>query len=80
MPVLLKISILTVGFSGIYLSCKQKWPVPNTLIGIVIGIVVWIFSYKGLQLYIVNFIKLSFLDSKKNLLVEDKAGILPKTL
>lgn len=66
---------ISTGFSGIYSVAKS---VPNALIGIVIGIVAWIFFTKDYN-YIVKFIKLQLPDSKKNLLVEIKQ-VFSKTI
>lgn len=66
---------ISTGFSGIFSVAKS---VPNTLIGIVIGIVAWIFFTKDYN-YIVKFIKLQLPDNKKNLLVEIKQ-VFSKTI
>ena len=66
---------ISSGFSGIYSVAKS---VPNTLIGVVIGIVAWVFFTKDYN-YIVRFIKLQLPDSKKNLLVEIKQ-VFSKTI
>ena len=59
---------ITSGFSGIYSVAKS---VPNTLIGLVIGIVAWVFFAKDYD-YIVKFIKIQLPAGKQNLLVEIK--------
>ncbi|MBD5082974.1 MAG: sporulation integral membrane protein YtvI [Clostridiales bacterium] len=66
---------ISSGFSGIYSVAKS---VPNTLIGVVIGIVAWVFFTKDYN-YIVRFIKLQLPDNKKNLLVEIKQ-VFSKTI
>lgn len=63
------------GVSGIYSFAKS---VPNTILGIAIGIIAWIFFTKDYN-YIVKFIKLQLPDSKKNLLVEIKQ-VFSKTI
>ena len=59
---------LTTGISGVYSVVKN---IPSVLIGVVIGVVAWIFFTKDYR-YIVNFIKLQLPDSKKNLLSDFK--------
>lgn len=59
---------LTTGISGVYSVVKN---IPSILIGVVIGVVAWIFFTKDYR-YIVNFIKLQLPDSKKNLLSDFK--------
>lgn len=66
---------LTTGVTGIYSVVKN---IPSALIGIVIGIVAWIFFTKDYN-YIVSFIKLQLPESKKNLLSEIKQ-IFSKTV
>lgn len=66
---------ISSGFSGIYSVAKS---VPNTLIGVVIGIVAWVFFTKDYN-YMVKFIKLQLPDNKKNLLVEIKQ-VFSKTI
>lgn len=66
---------LTTGVSGIYGVVKN---IPSVLIGIVIGIVAWIFFTKDYN-YIVHFIKLQLPDNKKNILSEIKQ-IFSKTV
>lgn len=66
---------LTTGVSGIYGVVKN---IPSVLIGIVIGVVAWIFFTKDYN-YIVRFIKLQLPDSKKNILSEIKQ-IFSKTV
>jgi sporulation integral membrane protein YtvI len=66
---------LTTGISGVYGFVKN---VPSVLLGIVIGIIAWIFftkDYNG----IVRFIQKQFPDGKKNLLVEIKQ-VFTKTI
>lgn len=59
---------LTTGISGVYSVVKN---IPSVLIGLVIGIVAWIFFTKDYR-YIVNFIKLQLPEGKKNLLSDFK--------
>lgn len=66
---------LTTGVTGIYSVVKN---IPSALIGIVIGIVAWIFFTKDYN-YIVSFIKLQLPEGKKNLLSEIKQ-IFSKTV
>ncbi len=66
---------LTTGVSGIYGVVKN---IPSVLIGIVIGVVAWIFFTKDYN-YIVHFIKLQLPDNKKNILSEIKQ-IFSKTV
>lgn len=66
---------LTTGVSGIYGVVKN---IPSVLIGIVIGIVAWIFFTKDYN-RIVRFIRLQLPDSKKNVLSEIKQ-IFSKTV
>ncbi|MDE6124214.1 MAG: sporulation integral membrane protein YtvI [Eubacterium sp.] len=66
---------ITSGVSGVYSVVKN---VPSALIGIVIGIVAWIFFAKDYN-YIVKFIKLQLPENKKNLLVEVKQ-VFSKTI
>ncbi|MGN1202771.1 MAG: sporulation integral membrane protein YtvI [Eubacterium sp.] len=66
---------VTTGVSGVYSVVKN---IPSALIGIVIGIVAWIFFTKDYR-YIVNFIKLQLPKDKKNLLSEIKQ-IFSKTV
>lgn len=66
---------LTSGVSGIYGVVRN---IPSVLIGIVIGIIAWIFFTKDYN-YIVNFIKLQLPANKKNILSEVKQ-IFSKTV
>ena len=66
---------ITSGVSGVYSVVKN---VPSALIGIVIGIVAWIFFTKDYD-HIVKFIRLQLPESKKNLLVEIKQ-VFSKTI
>lgn len=66
---------LTTGISGVYSVVKN---IPSVLIGVVIGIVAWIFFTKDYR-YIVNFIKLQLPEGKKNLLSDFKQ-IFSKTV
>lgn len=66
---------LTTGISGVYSVVKN---IPSVLIGVVIGIVAWIFFTKDYR-YIVNFIKLQLPDGKKNILSDFKQ-IFSKTV
>lgn len=59
---------LTTGVSGIFGVVRN---IPSILIGIVIGIIAWIFFTKDYD-YIVNFIKLQLPEGKKNILSEMK--------
>lgn len=59
---------LTTGITGVFSVVKN---IPSVLIGIVIGIVAWIFFTKDYD-RIVNFIRLQLPDGKKNLLSEIK--------
>ncbi len=68
-------SSLTTGVSGIYGVVKN---IPAVLIGIVIGVIAWIFFTKDYN-YIVNFIKLQLPAGKKNILSEVKQ-IFSKTV
>ncbi len=61
-------STLTSGLSGVYGVVKN---IPSILIGIVIGIIAWIFFTKDYN-YIVRFIQAQLPEGKKNLLVEIK--------
>lgn len=66
---------LTTGISGVYSVVKN---IPSVLIGVVIGVVAWIFFTKDYR-YIVNFIKLQLPENKKNLLGDFKQ-IFSKTV
>lgn len=66
---------ITTSINGVYNVAKN---VPSVLIGLVIGIIAWIFFTKDYR-YIVNFIKLQLPDGKKNLLVEIKQ-VFSKTI
>lgn len=66
---------ITTGVSGVFGVVKN---VPSVLIGVVIGIIAWIFFTKDYD-YIVKFIKKQLPDDKKNILVEIKQ-IFGKTL
>lgn len=66
---------LTTGISGVYSVVKN---IPSVLIGVVIGVVAWIFFTKDYR-YIVNFIKLQLPENKKNLLGDFK-HIFSKTV
>ncbi len=66
---------ITSGFSGVYSVVKN---VPSAMIGLVIGIVAWIFFTKDYN-YIVRFIKKQLPSSKKNLLIEVKQ-VFSKTI
>lgn len=59
---------LTTGVSGIFGVVRN---IPSILIGIVIGIIAWIFFTKDYD-YIVHFIKLQLPEGKKNILSEMK--------
>ncbi|MCH5320158.1 MAG: sporulation integral membrane protein YtvI [Eubacterium sp.] len=59
---------LTAGLGGIFSVVKN---IPSALLGIVIGIIAWIFFTKDYN-FIVNFIKLQLPKDKKNILVEIK--------
>lgn len=59
---------LTSGISGIYSVVKN---IPSILLGIVIGIIAWIFFTKDYA-YIVSFLKRQLPDNNKNLLSEIK--------
>lgn len=59
---------LTSGLSGVYGVVKN---IPSILLGIVIGIIAWIFFTKDYN-YIVRFIQAQLPEGKKNLLVEIK--------
>lgn len=59
---------ISSGVSGLYGVVKN---IPSVLLGIVIGIVAWIFFTKDYR-YIVNFIRLQLPDGNKNLLHEIK--------
>lgn len=59
---------LSTGISGVFSVVKN---IPYFIIGIIIGIIAWIFFTKDYN-YIVNFIKLQLPDGKKNLLSEIK--------
>ena len=61
-------STLTSGLSGVYGVVKN---IPSILLGIVIGIIAWIFFTKDYN-YIVRFIQAQLPEGKKNLLVEIK--------
>ena len=60
---------LTTGISGVYGVVKN---IPSILIGIVIGIIAWIFFTKDYN-FIVRFIQKQLPEGKKNLLFEIKA-------
>lgn len=66
---------VTNGVSGVYSAVKG---VPSIIIGIVIGVVAWIFFTKDYD-YIVRFIQMQLPDGKKNLLVEIKQ-VFSKTI
>lgn len=66
---------VTTGISGVYSVVKN---IPSALIGIVIGIIAWIFFTKDYN-YIVGFIKLQLPEGKKNILSEIKQ-IFSKTV
>ncbi len=66
---------ITSGFSGVYSVVKN---VPSAMIGLVIGVVAWIFFTKDYN-YIVRFIKKQLPSSKKNLLIEVKQ-VFSKTI
>lgn len=66
---------LTTGLGGIFSVVKN---IPSALIGIVIGIIAWIFFTKDYN-FIVNFIKLQLPKGKKNILVEIKQ-VFSKTI
>ena len=66
---------ITSGVSGVYGVVKN---VPSVLIGVVIGIIAWIFFTKDYD-YIVRFIQAQFPKGKKNLLVEIKQ-VFSKTI
>lgn len=66
---------VTSGISGVFSVVKN---IPSALIGIVIGIIAWIFFTKDYN-YIVSFIKCQLPDSKKNILSEVKQ-IFSKTV
>lgn len=59
---------LTTGVNGVFSVAKN---IPSVLIGIVIGIIAWIFFTKDYR-YIVNFIKLQLPEGKKDSLSEFK--------
>ncbi|MGN0534396.1 MAG: sporulation integral membrane protein YtvI [Eubacterium sp.] len=59
---------LTTGVNGVFSVAKN---IPSVLIGIVIGIIAWIFFTKDYR-YIVNFIKLQLPEGKKDALSEFK--------
>lgn len=66
---------VTSGISGVYGVVKN---IPSILIGVVIGIIAWIFFTKDYN-YIVRFIQKQFPEGKKNLLVEIKQ-VFSKTI
>ena len=66
---------LTSGISGVYGVVKN---IPSILIGIVIGIIAWIFFTKDYD-YIVHFIQKQLPEDKKNLLFEVKQ-VFSKTI
>ncbi|MFR5876093.1 MAG: sporulation integral membrane protein YtvI [Eubacterium sp.] len=66
---------VTTGISGVYGVVKN---IPSILIGVVIGIIAWIFFTKDYN-YIVRFIQKQFPEGKKNLLVEIKQ-VFTKTI
>ncbi|MBR3738119.1 MAG: sporulation integral membrane protein YtvI [Eubacterium sp.] len=66
---------LTSGISGVYGVVKN---IPSILIGVVIGIIAWIFFTKDYK-YIVRFIQNQLPEGKKNLLVEIKQ-VFSKTI
>jgi sporulation integral membrane protein YtvI len=66
---------LSTGISGVYGFVKN---VPSVLLGIVIGIIAWIFFTKDYK-QIVKFIQKQFPEGKKNLLVEIKQ-VFTKTI
>ncbi len=68
-------STLTSGFSGVYGVVKN---IPSILIGIVIGIIAWIFFTKDYN-YIVRFIQKQLPEGKKNVLFEIKQ-VFSKTI
>ncbi len=66
---------VSTGISGVFSVVKN---IPSVLIGIVIGIIAWIFFTKDYS-YIVGFIRLQLPDNKKNILSEIKQ-IFSKTV
>ena len=66
---------LTTGISGVYGVVKN---IPSILLGIVIGIIAWIFFTKDYN-YIVRFIQKQLPEDKKNLLFEVKQ-VFSKTI
>ncbi len=66
---------VTTGITGVYSIVKN---IPSALLGIVIGIVAWIFFTKDYN-RIVSFIKLQLPDKRKNLLSEIKQ-VFSKTI
>ena len=68
-------STLTTGLSGVFGVLKN---IPSVLIGIVIGIIAWIFFTKDYN-YIVSFIQKQLPEGKKNVLVEIKQ-VFSKTI
>lgn len=59
---------LSTGISGVFSVVKN---IPYFIVGIIIGVIAWIFFTKDYN-YIVNFIKLQLPEGKKNLLSEMK--------
>ncbi|MBE6741197.1 MAG: sporulation integral membrane protein YtvI [Ruminococcaceae bacterium] len=68
-------STVTSGLSGVFGVLKN---IPSVLIGIVIGIIAWIFFTKDYN-YIVRFIQKQLPEGKKNMLVEIKQ-VFSKTI
>jgi len=68
-------STVTSGLSGVYGVVKN---IPSILIGVVIGIIAWIFFTKDYN-YIVRFIQAQLPEGKKNILVEVKQ-VFSKTI
>ena len=68
-------STVSTGISGVYGVVKN---IPSILIGIVIGIIAWIFFTKDYN-YVVRFIQKQLPEGKKNLLVEMKQ-VFSKTI